>query len=65
MKHSAITLKCPGAVRIYLPKSKCVPKYKCTQKLVNPPTPLSSMPAHPSPAAPSDHSGRPAANSLR
>ena len=27
-KYSAITLKSPGAVRIYLPKCSCVPKYK-------------------------------------
>jgi|AntAceMinimDraft_1070359.scaffolds.fasta_scaffold41845_1 hypothetical protein len=27
-KHSAITLKSPGAVRIYLPKCSCVLKYK-------------------------------------
>jgi len=28
MKHSAITLKSPGAMRIYLSKCWCVPEYK-------------------------------------
>ena len=65
MKHSAITLKSPGAVRIYLPKVLVCAQVQSTQKLVNPPKPISGMPAHPSPAAPSDQSGRPAANSLR
>jgi|AntAceMinimDraft_5_1070358.scaffolds.fasta_scaffold138686_1 hypothetical protein len=36
-----------------------------THKLVNPPYPLIGMPAHPSPAALSDQSRQPAANSLR
>ena len=65
MKHSAITLKSPCAVRIYLIKCQCVPKYKFTQKLVNAPTRLRGMPAHPSFTARSDQSGRPAANILR
>ena len=64
-KHSAITLKSPCAVRIYLPKVLVCAQVQNTQKLVNPPKPISGMPAHPSPAAPSDQSGRPAANSLR
>jgi|AntAceMinimDraft_12_1070368.scaffolds.fasta_scaffold13307_4 hypothetical protein len=54
-----------GAPTQYLCE-QCVPKgYKYTQKLVNPRTPLNGMPAHPSPAAPSDQSRPPAANSLR
>jgi len=61
MQHSAITLK-----RAYLStKGLVCAQVQSTQKLVNPPNPLSGMPAHPSPAAPSDQSGRPAANDLR
>jgi hypothetical protein len=45
-------------------RSVCAYKYKCTQKLVNPLITLSDMPAHPSPAAPSDQSRPPAANTL-
>jgi hypothetical protein len=51
MKHSAITLKRPGAVHIYLPKVLMCAQVQSTQKLVNPPNPISGMPAHPSPAA--------------
>jgi hypothetical protein len=65
MKHSAITLKSPGACRAYLSTKVLV----CTQAQVHseasePTHPIGGILALPSPAATSDQSGRPAPISL-
>jgi len=37
MKHTATTLKSPGAVRIYLPKFQCGPKHSEASEPTHPP----------------------------